>query len=520
MDVSVIIRFRDEADYLEPTLRAVRGQAFSGNFEILGVDHESTDGSSEIAKRFADRVIPLDTYRPGRALNLAIELAAGAHIAVLSAHTIPASRDWLTTLMAHKEQPRLAGVYGAQLYNINARFLDKRDLDIFSTLEPRVETSDTDFWNANAMFARAVWEEARFDETVFELEDHYWTKLHTPRGYHVQFEPQALVYHYTHLTRNDREFLPPSPLSKQERIDVAIAALNDPAADWPAVMVAGLELSSMTDQPGIDRAVPAIGHHLATHPDFDVRWRMAGALGKIPTPNSVRFLADALNDPSYYPRDEAAWALARLRALAVPEVEARCDDLPDAARPFAALALGLSGVAEAEQRAVGLLRTDLASDDDQRRRDAAYFAGELGHLPASRPLVPLIARLLSGSNELVRVGCWALGCFAADRLLNIDWRHLTRLAAEHEHPLVRYEAVVALGKRALHRADPETLEVVRAAIADPVGRVRYGSVQSLRLLAEAGGRVPNPPRLVEDDDFGVRFEGELLARARGSAWTT
>lgn len=519
MDVSVIIRFRDEADYLEATLRAVRAQSFSGDVEILAVDNQSVDASPQIARCLADRTVSIDAYRPGRALNLAIEQATGDHIAVLSAHTIPADRDWLATLMSHATRPGLCGVYGGQLYNINARFLDKRDLDIFSTMQPRIETMDSDFWNANSLFPRAVWEEQRFDETVFELEDHQWTKMLTPRGYHVCFEPKALVYHYTHLERNDREFLPPSLLSEQQRIDAAIDALSDPTADWPRVMEAGLELSSLTDQPGIEHAVPAVGQHLANHPDFDVRWRMAGVLGKIPSRRSAHFLANALIDPSYYPRDEAAWALARLGPLAVPTVLSCCDGLPHEARPFAALALGLSGVDEAALQAVTLLETDLASDDADRRRNAAYFAGELGTVPAAWRLVPALVQLLSGTDELVRVGAWALGCFSAAPGVEIDWARLARLAAHHPKPLVRFEAIAALGKRALQPGDPTALQAVQAALDDPVGRVRYAAIQSLRLLAEAQYRVPNLVGLAEDADFGVRFEAALLAKRTRSAWT-
>ncbi|HEX2253630.1 MAG TPA: HEAT repeat domain-containing protein [Thermoanaerobaculia bacterium] len=529
MDVSVIVRFHDEERYLEAVLRAIRAQRLPGRFEILAVDNDSRDGSRRIAERWADRVLTLSTYRPGRALNLAIEHARGRHVAVLSAHTIPAGDDWLARLRAPLDAPRLAGVYGGQLYNLHSRFLDKRDLDIFSTLEPRTERRDSDFWNANSMFPRSVWEQQRFDETVYELEDHHWTKRLLPRGYEVRFEPRALVYHYSHLDRLDREFLPPSPLSDDERIDEALAELADPAAGWSRVMVAGLTLSSLTRAPGIGRAVPALGRHLADHWDFDVRWRMAQALGKIPGRDAIRHLVGALTDRSFYPRDEAAWALARHGATAVPEILAAVPRLPADCRPFAALALGLSGTERGQREGVALLAGDagggLAADSPRERRDAAYFAGELaGATPAVR-LVPRLASLIDGGPELARVACWALGCFAGRAA--VDWRPILRHAGQHPDPLVRFEAVVALGKRArAGGAAGELLRPLLAACGDPQGRVRYGAVQSLRLLAEAGLPTPVPAWLEDDPDFGVRYESALLAAAGtmpappSAAWRT
>jgi HEAT repeat protein len=518
MDVSVIIRFHNEAPYLESTLRAVKAQHFPvGEFEICAVDDGSTDGSRAIAERYADQLLQIKTYRPGRALNMAIAQARGRYIAVLSAHTIPANRDWLYYLWAHQDSSRLLAVYGGQLYNLNSKFLDKRDLDIFSTLEPRLEIQDSDLWNANSMFPRERWQEQSFDDSVYELEDHHWAKVMLARGYEVHFEPRALVYHYSHIERLDREYLPASELTEREQIEQAIAELEDPAADWPRVMVAGLTLASLTRSPLINRAVPALGKHLTEHWDFDVRWRMAQALGKIPHVESVGYLVTALEDPSFYPRDEAAWSLIRLGALAVPAIRRVVSRLPTASRPFAALALGLSGVAEAQTEAVKILDDELAAASPSRRRDAAYFAGEIA-APETVSLVSRIATLLESDAdsdaELCKVACWALGCFATFEA-SIDWQQIRGYAQRHGDPLVRFEALVALGKGA--RRNNALLNPLVAGYGDAVGRVRYGVVQSLRLLAEDGMAVPLPEGLLYDDDFGVQYEGRCLEACRESS---
>ena len=510
MDTSVIIRFRNEARYLEDTLQAVCKQRFPGQFEIIAVDNRSEDDSAEIAATYADELLSIDTYRPGRALNQAINVAQGKFIAVLSAHTIPADENWLSRLRVHMDSPKLAGVYGGQLYNINAKFLDKRDLDIFSTLAGRIETQNSDFWNANSMFPRSIWELKHFNEKVYELEDHYWTKQLLPKGYQVHFEPRSLVYHYSHINRIDREYLPLSALSDREQIENAITSLEKPDANWPHIMAAGLTLSSLTKSPWIRHAVPAIGRHLVEHWDFDVRWRMAQALGKIPTSESVHFLVKALEDPSFYPRDEAAWSLARLGVIAAPVVEDTLKSLNATYRPFAALALGLSGLASAERMAIDILLSGLCSSNWKHRRDAAYFAGEIADIPGASRLTSSIAALLSENAEMCKVACWATGCFSNIPNAVIDWTQIYRMATSHPDLLVRYEAVVAIGKRARMTLDESAVDQLLAACDDDESRVRYGAIQSIRLMAEDGVTVPVPEQLKSDVDFGISYEVKLI----------
>ena len=52
--VSIVTPFHNTVDYLEQCIRSVLAQSY-GNFEYLLCDNASTDGSSELAKSFADR---------------------------------------------------------------------------------------------------------------------------------------------------------------------------------------------------------------------------------------------------------------------------------------------------------------------------------------------------------------------------------------------------------------------------------------------------------------------------------
>src|SRR4051812_35054297 len=134
--VSVIVRYRDEETHLGAVLAAIRAQRCSADVELVTADNASTDASRRIADRYADVSLDIDDYRPGAALNDAITASSGDVIVIVSAHAIPADDGWLETLVAPLADPGRLAVYGAQIYPLTSRFLDKRDLDIFSDPNP------------------------------------------------------------------------------------------------------------------------------------------------------------------------------------------------------------------------------------------------------------------------------------------------------------------------------------------------------------------------------------------------
>jgi hypothetical protein len=196
--------------------------------------------------------------------------------------------------------------------------------------------------------------------------------------------------------------------------------------------------------------------------------------------------------------------------------------MPMPTRPFAALALGLSGDTRGEHAAVELLSDSLGTGEPSIVRDALYFLGEVARIPASRCLASTVGSLThSVCDEIVRAAAWCLGMLAVDAgddNEGIDERALVDLARQHPVETVRFEAVAALGKAALARRSPRPVhEVTRALREDGAGRVRYGAMQSLRLMAAAGLEAHEAAVAHDDDpDFGVLFERDLLLRERSS----
>jgi len=336
-------------------------------------------------------------------------------------------------------------------------------------------------------------------------------------GYEVHYEPEALVYHYGHMRRVDRVTSLGGNLNDQQHIQQAISHLDDPTSSWADIMRAGLVLSSLTHCDDIILAIDALGKRLSSHEDFDVRWRMALTLGKIRDPRSVPYLIQALFDSSFYPCDEAAWALARLGSLSVAPLLEGMHAWPPEIRPFVALSLGRSGDIGAADTATQLLIEELRSGDSKRQRDAAYFAGEIAEFSFSEALViELQSHIQSQHDEVAAVCCWAVGAFAARYWKQIEWRVISRLANEHSNVLVRCEATVALGKMALANADNGLVEAVNRCLQDSESRVRYVAAQSLRTLLEQGITLRSTiPEDRHDSDYGVMFELGLINRLVG-----
>lgn len=193
--VAIVIRTRNEERWISRCLKMVFAQDYR-DFEVVIVDNASTDHTVEIARRFPVKIITIDQFRPGRAINLGIRAATSEFIVCLSAHCIPKDAQWLEALVRNMERPGVAGVYGRQLPFSYSSDLNKRDLMITFGLDHRIQTKDSFFHNANSLIRRSVWEVIPFDEDVTNIEDRAWGKDVIAEGYQIAYEPDAAVYHY------------------------------------------------------------------------------------------------------------------------------------------------------------------------------------------------------------------------------------------------------------------------------------------------------------------------------------
>lgn len=175
------------------------------DLEVIVVDNESSDNTLHIARKFPVKIVQIDEYTPGRAINLGIKTSTGRYITCLSAHCIPRDESWLLNLYRNMEDETIAGVYGRQLPFAYSSDLDKRDLLITFGLDRKVQIKDSFFHNANSMIRRSVWERIPFDENATNIEDRIWGKAVIEAGHRLVYEPEAAVYHHhgIHQDRNE-----------------------------------------------------------------------------------------------------------------------------------------------------------------------------------------------------------------------------------------------------------------------------------------------------------------------------
>lgn len=111
--VSVIIPAYNCARYIAEAIDSVLAQTYQ-DFEIIVVDDESTDGTGEVVRRYADRVryIRQDNRGPSGAKNTGIQAARGEYISTLDGDDLwlPQRLEKLVPLL--DQQPELGFVYG------------------------------------------------------------------------------------------------------------------------------------------------------------------------------------------------------------------------------------------------------------------------------------------------------------------------------------------------------------------------------------------------------------------------
>jgi rhamnosyltransferase len=195
---SLLIRTKNEERAIGATLDAVLAQRVAP-YEVLVIDSGSTDRTLRVAGRYPVRILTIPPHQWGyaRALNWAASEATGDILVCLSAHCVPVDPDWLGNLLRHFENPRVAGVWGAQLRPGRPQ----PDPGPPLCQEPGTYGVENRTWglsNANSAVRRSLWERLPFDESMPATEDKAWGRAVMDRGYSIVHDPAAAVWHRHH----------------------------------------------------------------------------------------------------------------------------------------------------------------------------------------------------------------------------------------------------------------------------------------------------------------------------------
>lgn len=193
--VSIIIRTKNEERWISSCLRGVFNQTYN-NIEVILVDNNSDDQTIRRAKDYPVKIIEINDFLPGKAINDGIRASSGSIIVCLSGHCIPVGSGWLSKLVEGLNDPLVAGVYGRQEPLSYTSDADKRDLITVFGLDKKIQIKDYFFHNANSAFRRDIWNKFPFDEGITNVEDRVWGKQVIQSNYRLIYEPEASVYHW------------------------------------------------------------------------------------------------------------------------------------------------------------------------------------------------------------------------------------------------------------------------------------------------------------------------------------
>lgn len=190
--ISIVIRNRNEGQYIGFAI-----QSCLDNFdepEIIVVDNNSTDDSLEVVNMFNwsnIKIIQIDNYSPGVALNEGIKNCSNDTVLILSAH---AQITTINIEMLNKSfRKDYVAVFGNQTPIYKGKKITKRYIwshftkDITDNLYSKIE--DRYFLhNAFCFYKRNFLLDNPFDESLQGKEDRYWAIDMVEKGHKYLYD--------------------------------------------------------------------------------------------------------------------------------------------------------------------------------------------------------------------------------------------------------------------------------------------------------------------------------------------
>jgi cellulose synthase/poly-beta-1,6-N-acetylglucosamine synthase-like glycosyltransferase len=198
--VSIIVTCRNNVQTIGECLRALVDQDYPKEaIEILVVDACSTDGTVEIAEKYASKVYsaPLNA---AAAYNYAMKIASYAILGFVDADA-KVERDWLRKLVPHLSEPNVAGVSGAiETWNTQNPWARIIGYELENRYR-RIGKYAGRIATMNLLMKKSVIEEAGgWDEALPSQYDTDMGFRVTSLGFRFAYEPDAKCYHYNRQT--------------------------------------------------------------------------------------------------------------------------------------------------------------------------------------------------------------------------------------------------------------------------------------------------------------------------------
>ncbi len=199
--ISVIVPAKDAAKTLRECLQALlhqEGLQLEHDYEVIVVDDGSIDDTAEIAEQHAVRVIRQANAGPAAARNAGARIARGTILAFTDADCAP-TPTWLRNLTQPFHNPEVVGVkgvYRTRQTALIARFVQLEYEYKYARMRHQAVIDFIDTYSA-AYRKEVFILNGGFDESFLVpcVEDQEFSFRLARKGYHMVFEPSAVVFH-------------------------------------------------------------------------------------------------------------------------------------------------------------------------------------------------------------------------------------------------------------------------------------------------------------------------------------
>ncbi len=212
--VSILLPTWNGKEDLQRLLPALRAQTGLGDFEIVALDSESSDGTPAFLRAEGIRMesLPQATFGHGSARNRLAQMARGEILIFLSQDALPVGSDCLAHLIEPLQDERVAGTWARNVPHPGDDALTARSLlesgeasetsrrvglepgVALGDLEPAQRVALTRFNNVTSAMRKAIHTEIPFPEVPFG-EDSAWAARALSAGRELHYVAEAVVRH-------------------------------------------------------------------------------------------------------------------------------------------------------------------------------------------------------------------------------------------------------------------------------------------------------------------------------------
>lgn len=229
---SVVIPTYNGGELFKTVLDKIKNQKAPWQFEVIVLDSESSDGTSEFVQADTDvsyhKILKKD-FNHGATRNYGASVAKGEFVAFITQDAIPLNDEWLYNMVTMLEHfPNAAGAFGKHIVHDDASFFTKQEmlahfngfdkLPLCVSKETEIPAGFTkDSWRGvlrfysdnSSCFRKSVWEKIPYRPVQYG-EDQIWGDDVIKAGYEK-------VYAMTSVVKHSHEY---SPKDNYERAKI------------------------------------------------------------------------------------------------------------------------------------------------------------------------------------------------------------------------------------------------------------------------------------------------------------